>query len=153
MALAAAERRGHIPARSPGSPPPPSPVFTFNLAGRSLPGWLTGDIWIVLVGRLGWDLNRSLSSVDTGVTKWFWFHPSCWDREEKRLLEKQTLTRQKQINGFFSFNIYSGGKMFQDGIKASLPADNKTASYSFDGLFILSASVLDTILPPTYISQ
>lgn len=97
----------------------------FNLAGRSLPGWLTGDIWIVLVGRLGWDLNRSLSSVDTGVRKWFWFHPSCWDREENRLLEKQTLTRQNHINGFFSVNIYSGGKVFRDGMKASLPADNK----------------------------
>lgn len=109
---------------------------------------MTGDIWIVLVGRLGWDLNRSLSSVDTGVRKWFWFHPSCRDREEKRLLEKQTLTWQKQINGFFSVNIYSGGKMFQGGIKAPLPADNKTASYAFDGLFILLASVLNAILPP-----
>lgn len=45
---------------------------------KTLPGWLTGDSWVVLVGRVGWDLNRSLSSVDTGVRKWFWFHPSCY---------------------------------------------------------------------------
>lgn len=57
----------------------------FHLAGavanKSLPAWLTGDIWMPLVGRVGWDLNLSRSSVDTGVRKWFWFHPSCLDKQ------------------------------------------------------------------------
>lgn len=53
---------------------------------QNVPGWLTGDIWTVLVARVGWDLNLSRSSVDTGVMKWFWFQPSCegrkWQSEE-----------------------------------------------------------------------
>lgn len=52
MALAAAERRGHIPARSSRRMVFLC-LFTLNVVGRSLPGWLTGDIWIVLVGRVG----------------------------------------------------------------------------------------------------
>lgn len=46
----------------------------------TLPGWpdcMTGDICWLAVDREGWDLNLSRSSVDTGVIKWLWFHPSC----------------------------------------------------------------------------
>lgn len=72
MALAAAGTRGHVLD---------SVLFVscvrFLWLGESLLGWLTGDIWIAPVGSVGWDLKRSLSSVDTGVRKWFWFHPSC----------------------------------------------------------------------------
>lgn len=47
------------------------------LSHLNIPGWLTGDIWMVLVGRVGWDLNLSRSSVETGVRKWLWVHPPC----------------------------------------------------------------------------
>ena len=52
-------------------------VLVHGGPGRDLPVWLTGDICIEPVGREGADLNRSRSSVDTGVRKWFWFQPSC----------------------------------------------------------------------------
>lgn len=45
----------------------------------TLPDWpdcMTGDICWLAVEREGWDLNLSRSSVDTGVIKWLWFHPS-----------------------------------------------------------------------------
>lgn len=76
MALAAVETGGHILAWNSRRFFSPSQVIV-NVVGESLLGWLTGDIWIALVGSVGWDLNRSLSRVDTGVRKWFWFHPSC----------------------------------------------------------------------------
>lgn len=41
------------------------------------PDCMTGDICWLAVDREGWDLNLSRSSVDTGVIKWLWFHPSC----------------------------------------------------------------------------
>lgn len=86
------EEKRHILTLNSRGFPVSQPLVYFCLAwcvaNSSLPGWLIGDIWIVLVGRVGWDLNRSLSSVDTGVRKWFWFHPSCLDREEKWWFEE-----------------------------------------------------------------
>lgn len=58
-----------------------------NHAIRFSPDWIIGDIcW--LVDKDGWDLNRSRSSVETGVIKWDWFQPSC----------KEKLIKEPQLN-------------------------------------------------------
>lgn len=52
----------------------------------AFPDWpdcMTGDICWFVVDREGCDLNLSRSSVDTGVIKWLWFHPS-WGVARKK---------------------------------------------------------------------
>lgn len=61
-------------------------TFSMILCFRHSPDWMTGDICRFVDGRVGCDLYLSRSSVETGVIKWFWFHPS-WTHNKKEIFE------------------------------------------------------------------
>lgn len=107
MALAAAERRGHITARSSRRM---SVYFQF---GGQEPTRVVDRGHLDSTGGQGGLRLEPIPFKRRDRSKEMVLAPSVLlGREENCLLEGQTSTRQKDTNRFFSLNIYSGGQIF-----------------------------------------